>query len=280
MLVAVGAGQIAFHVELWPVVCLLGFVAMIGLVDDMRYLSIGTKLAGEVVIASIAVVLGFSWHLTDSSAINSGVSVLWMVGLMNSINLLDNADGLASSSVACSLAAIVLLAPPSAAIAVPLAGAAIGFLFFNRPPARMYMGDSGSLMLGLGVGMSSISASNTTHGLHSLVILAFPVAVALFDTSLVIVSRLTTSRPIQLGGQDHFSHRLKLLGWSPYQVIAAAVGGSIAGWSLAILALRYPRPETWLAIPIGVALLSAWVRLLQVDPYTLAVHTRVEVYRG
>ena len=77
------------------------------------------------------------------------------------------------------------------------------------------MGDAGSLMLGFGVAVGTISAANSTHGLHSFVILAFPVALALFDTSLVIVSRLTTGRPVQLGGQDHFSHRLRLLGWSP-----------------------------------------------------------------
>ena len=73
--------------------------------------------------------------------------------------------------------------------------------------------------------MGTIWAANSTHGLHSFVILAFPVALALFDTSLVVVSRLLTGRPVQLGGQDHFSHRLRLLGWSPYVILAATVWG-------------------------------------------------------
>src|SRR5260370_7735743 len=111
-------------------------------------------------------------------------------------------------------------------LTLPLAGAAIGFLIINRPYAKMYMGDTGSLMLGFGVAIGSIWAANSTHGLHSFVILSFPVAIAVFDTSLVIVSRLTTGRPVQLGGQDHFSHRLRLLGLSPSVTLAVTSGGS------------------------------------------------------
>jgi UDP-GlcNAc:undecaprenyl-phosphate GlcNAc-1-phosphate transferase len=161
-----------------------------------------------------------------------------------------------------------------------LAGAAIGFLFINRPPAKMYMGDAGSLMLGFGVALCSIIVANHAVGLHSAVLLIMPVAVALFDTSLVIVSRLATGRPVQLGGKDHFSHRLRLLGWSHHQVLALAAGGGVLAWAGAALALRYPVPDAWLALPIVVAFVIGWTQLLRVDPYSLAVPHALEVRIG
>jgi UDP-GlcNAc:undecaprenyl-phosphate GlcNAc-1-phosphate transferase len=263
--------------EWWSVVVMLASITAIGLVDDIRYLPVWVKLVGEATVACAAVALGFSWHLSDSAGLNAGFSVLWLVGLTNSFNMLDNMDGLAATVAALSLIAMASLVHPTAMFAVPLAGAAIGFLLINRPSARMYMGDAGSLMLGFGVALCSISAANGAHGLHSAVILILPVAVALFDTSLVIVSRLAASRPVQLGGKDHFSHRLRLLGWSQYQVLAVAAGGSAAAWGGAALALRYPLSEAWLAVPIVLAFVVAWGGLLRVDPYASTVHPALEV---
>jgi UDP-GlcNAc:undecaprenyl-phosphate GlcNAc-1-phosphate transferase len=266
------------HPESWSIVVMLASIAAVGLVDDLRYLPVWVKLVGEAAIACAAVSLGFSWHLSDSAALNAGFSVLWMVGLTNSFNLLDNMDGLASSVASLSLIATAALVPGTAKLTAPLVGAAIGFLLINRPKARMYMGDAGSLMLGFGVALCSISAANSTHGLHSAVILIFPVAVALFDTSLVIASRLATRRPIQLGGKDHFSHRLRLLGWSTYEVLAFAAVASIAAWAVAALAVLYPLAEAWLAVPILLAFAVTWAGLLRVDPYTSRVHQPLEVH--
>jgi UDP-GlcNAc:undecaprenyl-phosphate GlcNAc-1-phosphate transferase len=280
MLGGLSASILWLRPEWWFIVVMLTSVATIGLVDDLRYLPVWVKLVGEATIASAAVALGFSWHLSDSSALNAGFSVVWMVGLTNSFNLLDNMDGLTSSVAALSLVAIALLVPGTATLAAPLAGAAIGFLLINRPAAKMYMGDAGSLMLGFGVALCSISAANASHGLHSAVILIVPVAVALFDTSLVIASRLATGRPIQLGGKDHFSHRLRLLGWSPYQVLAFAAVASTAAWAIAALAVRYPLAEAWLAVPLVLAFIATWSGLLRVDPYAVTVHQTIEVHRA
>jgi len=280
LMAGVAAAIVVVDWQLWPILVLLTLVAAIGLVDDLRYLPVWAKLVGETAIAASAVALGFSWNLTTSPEINTGLSVLWMVGLTNSFNLLDNMDGLASTAAACSLVALAIIVPSSWSLALPLAGAAIGFLVVNRPPAKMFMGDAGSLMLGFGVAVCSIRAADSAQGLHSLVILAFPLALAIFDTTLVIVSRLATGRPVQLGGQDHFSHRLRLLGWSPYQILAAAFVGSFAGAACGALAISYPATTAWLALPMGLAFLVAWIGLLRVDPYAVAVHPRVEVYGG
>jgi len=280
LLAGVAAAILVTNLDLWPILVLLALMAALGLVDDLKYLPVWAKLVGEIAIASSAVALGFSWHLTNSAEINDGISILWMVGLTNSFNLLDNMDGLASTAAACSLIALAIIVPASWSLALPLAGAAIGFLVVNRPRAKMFMGDTGSLMLGFGVAVSSIGAANSAQGLHSLVILAFPMALAIFDTSLVIVSRLATGRPVQLGGQDHFSHRLRLMGWSPYQILGAAFVGSFAGAACGALAISYPATTAWLALPIGMAFIAAWVGLLRVDPYSVAVHPKVEVYGG
>jgi UDP-GlcNAc:undecaprenyl-phosphate GlcNAc-1-phosphate transferase len=280
MLGGSGAAVLWLSPKWWSLVVLLGSVAVMGLVDDIRYLPVWVKLAGEGATAIGAVAIGFSWHVSDSAGLNAGFSVLWMVGLTNSFNLLDNMDGLASTVAALAFVGLAALVPSSAVLAGPLAGAAIGFLLINRPPAKMYMGDSGSLMLGFGVAICTISAANSAHGVHSAAILIIPVAVALFDTSLVIVSRVATHRPVQLGGQDHFSHRLRLLGWSRYQVLAVTIAAGIAAWAVTALAIRYPLPEAWLALPIAGAFFVAWARLLRVDPYVSIVHPALEVQRA
>jgi UDP-GlcNAc:undecaprenyl-phosphate GlcNAc-1-phosphate transferase len=279
ILLGAGVAILWFRPDLWPVLTMLLLVASLGLVDDIRLLPVWVKLVGQIALAVTAVRLGFSWQFSDSAALNDGFSLLWIVGLTNSFNLLDNMDGLASTAAACSLVMTAALVPSTAGLALPLAGGALGFLVLNRPRAKMYMGDAGSLMLGFGVAVGSIAAANSARGLHSFVILAFPVAVALFDTSLVIVSRLMTGRPVQLGGQDHFSHRLRLVGWSPYVILGVTIWGSSIAWACAALALLYPLAEAWLAVPIALAFVAAWVVLLRVDPYAAANQPRIEVYR-
>jgi UDP-GlcNAc:undecaprenyl-phosphate GlcNAc-1-phosphate transferase len=278
ILLGAGVAILVLKPDLWPVLGLLAIMAALGFADDVKALPVWAKLAGEVALASSAIALGYSWHLTDSFVLNAGFSILWIVGLTNSLNLLDNMDGLASTAAAASLIMTAALVHSTMGLTLPLAGAAIGFLVINRPYAKMYMGDTGSLMLGFGVAIGSIWAANSTHGLHSFVILSFPVAIAIFDTSLVIVSRLTTGRPVQLGGQDHFSHRLRLLGMSPYVILAVTVWGSSIAWACAALALLYPLNEAWLAVPIALAFVAAWVLLLRVDPYAAVKQPRIKVY--
>jgi UDP-GlcNAc:undecaprenyl-phosphate GlcNAc-1-phosphate transferase len=262
----------------WPVVGLMAFVAALGLFDDIRHAPVAGKLMGQYAAAVAAVGLGYVWHITDSTAINVGLSILWIVGLSNSFNLLDNMDGLTCIVAGGSLLTIALIVPVTAPLTLPLAGAVIAFLVVNRPPAGMFMGDAGALMVGFGVALASIQAANTARGLHSLVLLTLPVALALFDTSLVIVSRLRTGRPIQLGGRDHFSHRLQLLGWSRPQILLGAMAISAAGAAIAYLAVGYPRSEAWLALPIGAVYFGLWLGLLRVDPYRAGVDAKPEVY--
>jgi len=280
MIGGVAAGVLWLHPESWAIVVLLVMVSTIGLVDDIRYLPVWVKLVGETSIAIAAVALGFTWHVSDSAGLNAGFSVLWLVGLTNSFNLLDNMDGLASTVAAVALIAMIALVPQPSIFAAPLAAAAVAFLAVNRPPAKMYMGDGGSLMLGFGVALCSISIANSAHGLHSAVLLIAPVALALFDTSLVIVSRLLSGRPVQLGGKDHFSHRLRMLGMSAYGVLAVTLLAGAVAWAGAALAIRYPLVDAWLALPIFLGFALAWGGLLRVDPYAVTVKPALEVHHA
>jgi UDP-GlcNAc:undecaprenyl-phosphate/decaprenyl-phosphate GlcNAc-1-phosphate transferase len=271
------AGLLPFHPDFRRLPALLVLVVLLGLFDDIRQASVAAKLVGEVAVAAAAVALGYSWQITDSAPLNWVLTVIWLVGLTNSFNLLDNTDGLSASVAAASLLGLAVIAPATAPASLPLAAAAAGFLVVNRPPARMFMGDAGSLMLGFGVGVATVIAADSQRGLHSVTLLALPVAVAIFDTSLVIVSRLLSGRPVQLGGRDHFSHRLRLLGWSQRRILVAAILASAAGAVAARLAVLYPLADAWLAVPIIVAFGGAWLRLLRVDPYSAAVGARPEV---
>ena len=273
----VSAAVVWLRPDAWALVVLLASVATIGLVDDIRYLPVWVKLVGETSIAVAAVALGFSWQVSESIGLNGVFSVVWIVGLTNSFNLLDNMDGLASTVAAVALLAMVVLVPGAPVVAAPLAASAIAFLAINRPPARMYMGDTGSLVLGFGVALCAIAIANTARGLHSAALLVVPVAVALFDTSLVVVSRLSAGRPVQLGGTDHFSHRLRLLGWSRYMILGVTLVAGLAAWAATDLALAYPLPQAWLALPILAGFGVAWTALIRVDPYPAAVAPALEV---
>lgn len=190
-------------------------LAVLGLVDDIyRGLSPLLRLLVEAGAAVVIWVLGDSARLAGAPGwLNAVITIVWIVGVTNAFNLLDNMDGL-SAGIA-SLAALTIFAIAClqhrylvASLSIALAGCAIGFLRHNLHPAKIYMGDAGSLFLGfvLSVLLLKLRAHQATR-VDIAVILAIP-AVALFDTGLVVVSRLLHGRNPFLGGKDHTSHRL------------------------------------------------------------------------
>ena len=253
------------------IAALLTVILLLGLMDDIFGAKVATKLVIEFAVAVAVVGLGFVWHLTDSYLLNVGISLLWIVALTNAFNLLDNMDGLTSTVAIAGLIGLAFLSRGIAYFALPMAGALLGFLYWNRPRARMFMGDAGSLMVGFSLAIATISTANTALGLHSVALLIGPVFVALFDTSLVIVSRILAGLPIQVGGRDHFSHRLQAIGWSRPKVLAAALLAAILGDVIALLATSYPHVEAWLAVPIAAAGATAWLWFLRMNPYSAKI---------
>jgi UDP-GlcNAc:undecaprenyl-phosphate/decaprenyl-phosphate GlcNAc-1-phosphate transferase len=160
------------------------------------------------------------------------LGLVWLVGITNAFNLLDNMDGLAASlaAVSCAVFAVAALDQDSGelglVIALALGGACLGFLPFNLRPgrsARVFMGDSGSQVIGFGLASLALASSWTTAGatLTSIVLPLLVLAIPILDTTLVTVRRTLERRPVTQGGTDHSSHRLVYYGLSEQQAVAA-----------------------------------------------------------
>ncbi len=202
---------------------------LLGLRDDHRALSPGVKLAGETAVAllvalsGIRITLFLSPGTISSTVVQITVTVVWIVGVTNSFNLLDNMDGICGAITAVITGTLAVLAFQTGqyflmAFLSTICGACFGFLLFNLPPASVFAGDAGSLTLGYFVAVSMIlftfyrySTSYPVHVYFSpLILLAIP----LYDTLSVILIRLRRGVPIYRGDTSHFSHRLVKFGLS------------------------------------------------------------------
>ena len=215
-------------------------LAITGLVDDILHIKPYTKLVFQLIAASILVYFGLRLPFVEYQILNNVLTIFWLVGITNALNLLDNMDGLAGgvSVIACAFLAMTFLLNGQTAEAVlpaVLGAAALGFLVFNFNPASIFMGDSGSMFLGfLLSGTALLSDSGRFRHLTS--VLLTPVLILMipiFDTCIVTITRKLSGRPISQGGRDHTSHRLVALGVSERRAVLllylfAAVSGALA----------------------------------------------------
>ena len=204
---------------------------IVGTVDDKRNLNPLTRLVIEVVAAFALWHYGLGWGVFDSDVLNIGLTVIWVVGLVNAFNLMDNMDGAASTVAGVSATGIAGLGIVSgdtalAVIGLSVAGACLGFLRYNlSKPSKIFLGDGGSMPLGFivaGAVMASPGAQD--FGWSAIFALAPMVGLPILDTTLVVISRRRGGRPILSGGRDHLTHRLKaLLGSGRAVVVALAL---------------------------------------------------------
>ena len=211
-------------------------VSLMGAIDDSRGLGPYVKLVGQMIAAGVLVISGVQVQL-GPAWLNLALTLLWVVGVTNAMNLLDNMDGLSGGIAMIAAIFFTLLAALSnqylvGALAAALAGASAGFLFYNWNPAYIFMGDAGSLFLGfllaaVGIKLRFPSNSVTVTWMIPLLVLAVPI----FDTSLVFFSRLRRGQnPLTTPGKDHISHRLAFLTGSRREAVlicyllAGAVG--------------------------------------------------------
>jgi len=223
------------------------FVA--GVVDDLYALSPRLKLALQFAAAVVVLATGTGVQLIHTWVVAWPLALLWLVGMTNAFNLLDNMDGLASTlaAIAFSFFAIdaVTIHPNHFHLVLALAGAAAcaGFLPFNLRPggkALVFMGDSGSQVLGFALASLGLAASwnVASSTVATLLLPVLILAVPMLDTSLVTVLRLLEGRPISQGGRDHSSHRLVRYGLSEKHavlllaLIAIALGGTSLAYSV------------------------------------------------
>jgi len=192
-----------------------------GLVDDWRRLRPHTKLIAQILAACLLVVGGVQVETTNLAAVAIPLTILWVVGITNAFNLLDNMDGLSAGTAA--IAAFFLFGfsvsvgnAGMASLCLAVAGGALGFLIYNFNPAKIFMGDSGSMFLGFT--LSGIALLGTREMASDVFfVLLVPVAMMglpIFDTTLVAIMRTVEGRPLSQGGRDHLSHRLVAMGLS------------------------------------------------------------------
>jgi UDP-GlcNAc:undecaprenyl-phosphate GlcNAc-1-phosphate transferase len=193
-------------------------LGLIGLWDDLRNLRPGPRLAIQTVAGIFTAYILISQDTvgnpTGSQTLDAIITVIWIVGICNSINFFDNVDGGAAGTVAISSLGLFYLTFQNqqffiAALSSVTAGATIGFLLWNKSPARIYMGDAGALFLGVLIATLTIRLQPDTDALwKSLATPILLLAVPIIDTTTVVISRFRRGvSPLQ-GGHDHLSHRL------------------------------------------------------------------------
>ncbi len=216
---------------------------LLGLFDDFRPLKPYQKLAGQLLGAAAVVYFGLVLPWTDSIAVNMLITFVWLVGVTNAVNMLDNMDGLSAGVAA--IAALSLSVnfhlngqTTEALLGAAFCGALVGFLLYNRNPASIFMGDCGSLFVGFFLASTALLSANGGGGRSRSVIgaLAVPILVLcipIFDTTFVTLMRKLAGRAASQGGRDHTSHRLVALGLSERHAVwmlyaFAAMGGALA----------------------------------------------------
>ncbi|MEI8175732.1 MAG: hypothetical protein WCG78_02570 [Candidatus Omnitrophota bacterium] len=217
----------------------------IGLIDDLVHIKPDTKLIGQIIIACVTIMFGLRFNITASPLINIPLTIIWIVAIINAFNLLDNMDGLSAGVAAISSLILFVHALIShnaqlAVLSVALLGATLGFLRYNFNPAKIFMGDCGSMFLGYILATAALSDTGSAKSglLITMAVPALVLAVPIFDTVFVTLMRTLHHRPISQGGKDHTSHRLVTLGFSErsavlFLYLVSALCGAAA--------LLYPR---------------------------------------
>lgn len=215
-----------------------------GLVDDVRGLRPPAKILGQVIAASFLVGAGIRIESLPWPLLAIPLTIFWIVMVTNALNLLDNMDGLACGVAAISALVLFGCSQMFHNVAVSrtslaIAGACLGFLPYNFYPAKIFMGDCGSMLLGFGLAALSIQGT-WGHASNLFLVLLVPVlvlAVPIFDTTFVAISRRISGRAIWRGGTDHTSHRLVFLGWPERRAVLVLYGIStvLGGFAFFIL---------------------------------------------
>ena len=244
-------------------------LAVLGLIDDIKGLGPKPKLLVEVLIAACTVSSGIISSITPSISVNWLLTVLWIVIISNAFNIIDNMDGLAGGVAIIGLAGIAFLTglnSPIGILSVVLMVSVTGFFLFNFNPAKIFMGDLGSLPIGFFLASASVIAAGSVRGpLARLVIPCLVLFVPVFDASLVSVSRRVKGRAISDGGRDHSSHRLVFSGFSERRAVGLLHAMAVCAVVLAMVWARLS--SAWANVVLALSLIGIfhfWWYLIRV----------------
>jgi UDP-GlcNAc:undecaprenyl-phosphate GlcNAc-1-phosphate transferase len=211
------------------------FMFLVGLVDDIKNLRVCFKLAAQLIAAFCVFYFGIrpdSLELPGLFSINLGwfawpLTIFWIVGVTNSVNIIDGLDGLAAgiSIITCGVIAVLAIhfgQPVLTLLMLVLLGSLSGFLFFNFSPAKIFMGDCGSMFLGFVLASSSIMCASESQSMLGLALPAVALGIPIFDTLFSILRRFLERRSIFAPDRGHFHHRLLDLGLKQQQAVIVA----------------------------------------------------------
>jgi len=225
--------------EFIVVIALALLYSTMGLIDDLRGLSPRLRFVIGLVIATSLVAFGVRFSSPLPLFADALISVVWILGITNAFNLLDNIDGLAAGTAAVAAGAFFFIAvindqQNGALFAIALAGAMLGFLRSNFHPATIYMGDAGSLFIGFLMAYLGLKMRTSVTEIPQLFAPVVVLGVAVLDTTIVVVSRMRRGVSPFTGGQDHLSHRLRRLGLSVRRSVTTLL---LASGALGVLAV-------------------------------------------
>jgi UDP-GlcNAc:undecaprenyl-phosphate GlcNAc-1-phosphate transferase len=250
------------------------FLFFLGLFDDLHAVKPHNKLVAQILVASLVVFFGFRLHWFNSMTLDTMATLFWIVGITNAFNLIDNMDGLCAG-VGCvaSVSLAVLFFPADREaflIALVLAGALGGFLIYNFNPAKIFMGDCGSLVIGFCVSVLTLHFSEVpaTSFLARFTVPILILMVPILDTTLVTAIRLLSGRKASVGGRDHTSHRLVLMGYSESKAVLLLYGvAAIAGFAAVFVSRQDTLTSPVVIIPVLMAFTLMGIYLSQLRVY-------------
>jgi UDP-GlcNAc:undecaprenyl-phosphate GlcNAc-1-phosphate transferase len=232
------------------------FLFLLGLLDDFLHIKPHTKLVGQILVALLVAFLGFRLHWFTSLTLDTMVTIAWIVGITNAFFFLTILFWVST--------------PEAALIAMSVGGALAAFLIYNFNPATIFMGDCGSLVIGFTLAVLSIFFSEIQGGsvLSNFAVPLLLLLVPIFDTTLVTLIRLLSGRKASVGGKDHTSHRLVLMGFSEKSaVLFLYTVASIAGISALFVSTSDTLTSPVVIIPIVLAIIMMGIYLSQLRVY-------------
>ncbi|MFB6249161.1 MAG: hypothetical protein ABEL97_11395 [Salinibacter sp.] len=236
----------------WPVWVGAGLIFVVGLVDDLLDIRPEAKLIVQVVATALLLYAGEAFWRGGPFWASIPLTFLWVIGITNAVNLIDGLDGLAASigAVAATTLAVIGTAIGQldvAVVAAALAGGSLGFLTYNAKPARIFMGDCGSLFLGYMLAAAALGVQSTGEPVIGTLVPIVVLAVPIFDTTFVTVTRILGGRRVTQGGNDHTHHRLVRLGLSERGAVLGLSGVSTL-FALSAVALFWATAQLFLAV--------------------------------
>jgi len=230
----------------WVIIYSSTFLFLVGLLDDLIHTKPYQKLIGQILGAAFVIYYGLSLPWTNSHLLNMALTIFWLIGITNALNLLDNMDGLAGGIAVIASAFLALSFIHTgqfveALMVLIFAGALVGFLVYNTTPASIFMGDCGSLFVGFFLASSALVNVSGGRSRSFLPVLAVPILIlfiTIFDTTFVTILRKLSGRAASQGGRDHTSHRLVALGMSERHAVLMLYGFAALSGFVAVLVQR------------------------------------------